>query len=111
MYMPLNAVRALFAQMAAAAPFSHVAFTWFEPLANGRPGFRHRNRWIDVWLRWRDEPFLSCMARTGLATFLAGAGFVLEKLETSGDLLVGLNVTQRPIEGEYVAFASAARFC
>jgi methyltransferase (TIGR00027 family) len=109
MYMPLDAVRALFAQMAAAASHSQVAFTWFEPLANGRPGFRRRSRLIDVWLRWRGEPFLSGKARTGLASFLTGAGFVLEKLDASGDLLDGADVTERPIEGEYVALASKAR--
>ena len=109
MYMPLDAVRALFAQMAAAAPHSQVAFTWFEPLASGRTGFRRRSRLIDVWLRWRGEPFLSSKARTGLASFLAGAGFVLQKLDASGDVLEGADVTERPIEGEYVALASAAR--
>jgi methyltransferase (TIGR00027 family) len=108
MYMPLDAVRALFVQMAAAAPHSQVAFTWFEHLANGCPGFRRRSRLIDVWLRWRGEPFLSSKARTGLASFLAGAGFVLEKLDASGDLLDGADVTERPIEGEYIALASAA---
>jgi methyltransferase (TIGR00027 family) len=109
MYIPLDAVRALFAQMAAAAPRNQVAFTWFEPLPNGRPGFHRRSRLIDVWLRWRGEPFLSSKARTGLARFLAGAGFVLEKVDASGDLLAGAGVTLRPIEGEYVALASAAR--
>jgi methyltransferase (TIGR00027 family) len=109
MYMPLDAVRALFAQMAAAAPRSQVAFTWFEPLADGRPGFRQRSRLIDAWLRWRGEPFMSGMARTGLAGFLAGAGFELRQLNASGDLLDGSVVTARPIEGEYIALASARR--
>lgn len=107
MYMPLDAVRALFAQMAAAAPRSQVAFTWLEPLANGRPGFRRPSRLIDIWLRWRGEPFLSSKARTGLASFLDGLGFVLQKLNASGDLLEGAEVTEQPIEGEYVALASA----
>jgi methyltransferase (TIGR00027 family) len=109
MYMPLDAVRTLFTQMAAAAPHSQVAFTWFEPLESGRPGFRRRSRLIDVWLRWRGEPFLSSKAHIGLASFLAGAGFVLEKLNASGDLLDGADVTERPIEGEYIALASAMR--
>ena len=109
MYMPLNAVGTLFTQMAAAAPHTQVAFTWLEPLANGRPGFRRRSRLIDVWLRWRGEPFLSSKARTALASFLAGTGFVLEKLDSSGDLLDGADVTEWPIEGEYVALASVRR--
>ena len=107
MYMPLDAVRALFAQMAAAAPRSQVAFTWLEPLANGRPGFRRPSRLIDIWLRWRGEPFLSGKARTGLASFLDGIGFVLQRVDASGDLLEGAEVTEQPIEGEYVALASA----
>jgi methyltransferase (TIGR00027 family) len=109
MYMPLDAVRALFARMAAAAPRSQVAFTWLEPLANGSPGFRRSSRLIDVWLRWRGEPFLSSKARTELATFLAGIGFMLQKLDASGDLLQGAEVTEQPVEGEYVALASAVR--
>lgn len=109
MYMPLDAVGTLFMQMAAAAPRAQVAFTWFEPLANGRPGFRRRSRLIDVWLRWRGEPFQSSKARTALPSFLAGAGFVLEKLDSSGDLLDGAEVTEWPIEGEYIALASATR--
>jgi methyltransferase (TIGR00027 family) len=106
MYMPLDAVRALFAQMAAAAPRSQVAFTWLEPLADGRPGFRRRSRLIDAWLCWRGEPFMSGMARTGLAGFLAGAGFELRQLNSSGDLLDGSVATTRPIEGEYIALAA-----
>lgn len=109
MYMPLDAVRALFAKMAAVAPHSQVAFTWLAPLANGRPGFRDGSRLIDLWLRWRGEPFLSSMARAALGSFLTGAGFVLERLESSGDVLVGEGITERTIEDEYVALASAAR--
>jgi len=108
MYMPLEAVRGLFAQMAAAAPRSRVAFTWLDPLPDGRPGFRRRSRLVDAWLRWRGEPFLSSQARGGLADFLADAGFVLEKLNDSGDLLDGADMAARPIEGEYIALASAA---
>jgi methyltransferase (TIGR00027 family) len=109
MYMPLDAVRTLFAQMAAAAPRSQVAFTWFEPREDGQPGFHQRSRLIDWWLRWRGEPFLSGMARARLAEFLAGAGFVLEKLHASGDLMDGSRLTTRPIEGEYIALASKAQ--
>jgi methyltransferase (TIGR00027 family) len=105
MYMPLDAVRQLFAQMAAAAPDSQVAFTWFEPLADGRPNFRQRSRLIDYWLRWRGEPFLSGVARTGLARFLCGAGFDLQELHASSDLFDTRRKTARLIEGEYIALA------
>jgi methyltransferase (TIGR00027 family) len=109
MYMPLDAVRALFAHMAAAAPHSQVAFTWFEPLADGRPNFRPRSRLIDAWLRWRGEPFQSGVARAELARFLSGAGFVLQNLNASSDLLATSGATKRPIEGEYIALASSVR--
>ncbi|QOL49175.1 class I SAM-dependent methyltransferase [Massilia litorea] len=42
MYMPLDAVRALLTQMAAAAPHCGVTFTWFEPLEHGL-AFPHRH--------------------------------------------------------------------
>jgi len=109
MYMSLDAVRALFVQMATVAPHSQVAFTWFEPLADGRPGFRQRSRLIDIWLRWRGEPFLSSMARTKLAGFLSSAGFVLQNLNASSDLLDSSHIAERPIDGEYIALASAPR--
>lgn len=109
MYMPLDAVRSLFEQMALAAPRSQVAFTWFEPLADGRPGFRQRSRLADGWLRWRGEPFLSAKGRAELAGFLSSAGFSLRELNASGDLLDGASATERPIEGEYIALASAVR--
>jgi methyltransferase (TIGR00027 family) len=109
MYMPLDAVRALFEQMTAVAPHCQVAFTWFEPLADGRPGFRQSSRLVDGWLRWRGEPFLSSMARNELANFLSDAGLVLENLSASSDLLESLRVTEPPIEGEYIALASAVR--
>ena len=105
MYMSLDAARALFVQMAAVAPISQVAFTWFEPLADGRPGFFQRSRLIDIWLRWRGEPFLSCMACTKLADFLSSAGFVLQNLNASSDLLDSSYVAERPIDGEYIALA------
>lgn len=107
MYLPPEDVRALFAHMASVAPHSEVVFTWFEPLADGRAGFRQRSRLVDCWLRWRGEPFVSSMARTELASFLSGAGFVLRDLNASGDLLDAAWSAQRPIEGEYIALASA----
>lgn len=109
MYLPLDAVRALFAHMAAAAPHSQVAFTWFEAHANGRHGFGQRSRLIDCWLKWRGEPFLSSMARTELATLLSGVGFALQNLNASSDLIDISWGTQRPIEGEYIALASTLR--
>ena len=109
MYLPPDAVRALFAHMAAAAPHSQVAFTWFEPLADGRHGFGQRSRLIDCWLKWRGEPFLSSMARTELASLLSGVGFALRNVNASSDLIDISCGAQRPIEGEYIALASTLR--
>jgi methyltransferase (TIGR00027 family) len=109
MYLPLAAVRTMFVQMAAAAPYCRVAFTWFEPLMDGTPNFRRPSRLIDCWLRWRGEPFLSGLARAELPRFLAGAGFTLQQLNASSDLLDSAYIGKQPIEGEYIALASAVR--
>lgn len=112
MYLPHDAVAALFAQMAAAAPHSRLAFTWMEPQADGLPNFRPRSRLVDFWLRLRGEPLLSAMPRAGLARFLGDAGFALEGALESVDLL---GEAQRrapgpqglPIAGEFICFARA----
>jgi methyltransferase (TIGR00027 family) len=111
MYMPLDAVRALFAQMAEATPCCRVAFTWFEPRHDGRAGFHQYSRLIEAWLRWRGEPFLSSMAPAKLESFLTGAGFMLQHLNASSDILDGVRVTPQPIEGEYIALASTVIDC
>jgi O-methyltransferase involved in polyketide biosynthesis len=105
MYVPLPAVAALFAQMAAAAPHSQVAFTWFEPQADGRPNFRDRSRLIDLWLALRGEPFVSGMARADLPGFLHGAGYALERVMESADLLGEGQRAALPVAGEYICFA------
>jgi hypothetical protein len=85
-----------------------VAFTWFEPLANGRPGFRQQGRLVDAWLRWRGEPFLSGMASQELAGFLSGLGFALQRLDASSSVQDTTCAAEQPIEGEYIALASRA---
>lgn len=113
MYVPLAPVAALFAQMAASAPDCRVAFTWLEPQADGRPNFRLRSRLVDFWLKLRGEPFLSGMPRAGLDAFLGTAGFALEGVSDSVDLLgpaarAALGGKGMPIAGEYIGFARAA---
>jgi methyltransferase (TIGR00027 family) len=112
MYMPLAAVAGLFAQMAAAAPDSRVAFTWMEPLADGLPNFRQPSRLVDFWLRLRGEPLLSGMPREGLGRFLGDAGFAIEGVRESVDVLSeaqrsALGPHGLPIAGEFVCFACA----
>lgn len=113
MYVPLDAVAALFRQMAAAAPDSRVAFTWLEPQAGGRPNFRRRSRLVDYWLALRGEPFLSGMPRAGLRKFLVHAGFSMQRIGDSVDLLgdaerAALGPKGLPLAGEYICFASTA---
>lgn len=113
MYVPLAAVAALFAQMAASAPDSRVAFTWLEPQADGRPNFRQRSALVDFWLKLRGEPFLSGMLRAELGTFLTGAGYALRDMRDSVDSLgagarAALGGKGLPLAGEYIAFARTA---
>ena len=110
MYVPLDAVTALFAQMAAAAPHSRVAFTWLAPQAGGRPNFTRRSRLVDFWLGLRGEPFLSGVACTELGRFLGGAGYVLDAVNESVDLLgpaqrAELGAGALPLPGEYLCLA------
>ncbi|MET0858119.1 MAG: SAM-dependent methyltransferase [Telluria sp.] len=113
MYVPLAAVAALFTQMAAAAPDIRVAFTWMEPQSDGRPNFSQPSRLVDFWLRLRGEPMLSGMPRAGLASFLREAGFAMEGVHESVELLgqaqrQALGPEGLPIAGEYICFARAA---
>ncbi|MES2757445.1 MAG: SAM-dependent methyltransferase [Pseudomonadota bacterium] len=114
MYLPLEGVAALFAQMAAAAPDSRVAFTWMETQADGLPNFRPRSRLVDCWLRLRGEPMLSGMPRAGLQRFLGDAGFAVEGALDSVDLLGeaqrrALGPRGLPIAGEFICFCRSAK--
>jgi methyltransferase (TIGR00027 family) len=114
MYLPRDAVAALFAQMASCAPASRVAFTWLEPQADGLPNFRQRSKLVDFWLALRGEPFLSGMLRSDLAAFLAAQGYALEAIGESAAVLTpqalaALGSKGLPLAGEYIAFARTAR--
>ena len=113
MYVPLEAVSQLLAQMALASPDSHVAFTWLEPQADGAPNFARRSRLVDFWLRLRGEPFVSSMRRAALRSYLAGAGLALKGVSDSIDLLdqaarSALGPGGLPLGGEYICFARAS---
>ncbi len=114
MYVPLAAVATLFAQMAAAAPDSRVAFTWMEPQSDGRPNFRRPSRLVDFWLKLRGEPMLSSMPRAGLARFLGDAGFAMDGVYESVEVLgqaqrQALGPEGLPIAGEYICFARVGK--
>lgn len=113
MYIPVEGVAGLFAQMAKLTRDCQVAFTWFEPQADGRPNFNTRSRVVDIWLRLRSEPFLSAHARARLPDFLAAYGFVVNDVVETIELLEPhvceqLQVKDLPISGEYVCLARAA---
>ena len=112
MYVPLDAVAALFGQMAVAAPACSAAFTWLEPQADGRPNFSRPSALVDGWLKLRGEPFLSGVARGELAGFLRAAGFVLDGVSDSVDQLgeaqrAALAPAHLPLAGEYIGLAHA----
>lgn len=112
MYVELDDVAALFAQIAALAPRSRIAFTWLEPQADGRPNFKQASRLVDGWLKLRGEPFLSGLRRADLRRFLAKAGFALEHVGDSIDMLGQvqrgvLAPSALPIAGEYLCLARA----
>ena len=110
MYVPGDAVATLFAQIAASAPDSQVAFTWLEPQADGLPNFSDRSALVDFWLKLRGEPFVSGMLRADLPAFLARAGFGLQSIGNSSDLLApelraALGSRGLPLAGEYIGLA------
>lgn len=113
MYIPLDGVAGLLSQMVQLTPDCQVAFTWFEPQADGTPNFNTRSRVVDLWLKLRSEPFLSAQARTGLGKFLAPCGLAIYDLVETVDLLESqvrsqLQVSELPITGEYLCLAQAA---
>lgn len=107
MYLPLAAVASLFAQMAALAPGSQIAFTWMAPQADGKPNFDRRSRLVDLWLRWRGEPFLSGLAPAHLPAFLAASRCALHDVGASADVLgqAGAGMCGVPLGGEYICLA------
>lgn len=110
MYLPIDAVEGLFAQMTLAAPTCHLAFTWFAPQSDGQPNFKRRSRLVDLWLELRSEPFLSGLPPAQLQEFLAASHFELQGVSESIDLLGRADPAlhgrfEPPLEGEYICWA------
>jgi methyltransferase (TIGR00027 family) len=57
-------------------------FTFMEPDATGRAGFRRSTRLVRLWLNLKGEPFKWGLRRAGLESFLKERGFVLKELAT-----------------------------
>lgn len=81
MYLEEKDVRRVFAAFAeCAGPASCFAFTFLEPRPDGRVGFAVANPLVDLWLRWKAEPFRWGVPRGDLSVFLASEGLALESL-------------------------------
>jgi O-methyltransferase involved in polyketide biosynthesis len=84
MYLARTQVESLFAfARAHAAPDSRFAFTFFEPRADGRLGFRASSRLVAAWLRWRGEDFKWGARRDELTPLLAAHGFEPREIATT----------------------------
>jgi methyltransferase (TIGR00027 family) len=110
MYLEAARVDALFAFAARHPAGSRFAFTFMEPAANGRIGFKPPRRLVDLWLRMRGEPFRWGIGREQLPAFLAERGFCLEEIATPETLrrrfLAPEDITDHPLaDGDYPCLA------
>ena len=112
MYLDACAVARLFASVRAHAGAGGLfAFTFIEPQACGRFGFRRASWLLGAWLRWRGEPFRWGVARAELPALLAAHGFRLAALATPdtlrGRYLAPAGLAHLPLaEGECVCVAA-----
>ncbi len=101
MYFDEPGVAAIFeAIRRASQPESWVAFTFLEPGADGRVGFRLPSRALDRWLAGRRESFRWGIRRADVAEFLERLGF--RQIEVPGALTRELDELE---VGEYLALA------
>jgi methyltransferase (TIGR00027 family) len=92
---------------------SHFAFTFMEPLYNGKVNFHNRSKIVDLWMQIRGEPFTWGILRENLPQYLSSVGFAQEALATPDvfrkSYLAASALTQEPLaEGEYVCVAKRA---
>lgn len=86
------------------------AFTFIEPLTDGRLAFRSSSRLVGAWLRLRGEFFRWGARAEELTTLLAAHGFVVQEIATAETLsqryLTPTSLTHLPsARGEHVCFA------
>ncbi len=101
MYFPEAMVKEFFRTIRRTSkPGSRVAFTFMEPMRDGRIDFLRRSRPLHLWLKSQREPFQWGMNRDGLTVFLSDLGF--HRLTIPPD-------TTREVDrlhvGEYLALA------
>ena len=106
MYFDSHRISELFSELAALpARRLRVAFTFMEISHDGRPAFRPSNPLVDLWLRWRGEPFYSGFDCESLESWLRQHGFSLREFaQRPGHSYVGLICLPR---GECAAIAVA----
>ena len=91
---------------------SRLAFTFMEPRADGRIAFHRSTRAVDLWLRWRGEPFKWGISRKHLDSYLAARGFRLREIATAGTFrrryLAEPRFSQLTLaDGEYICIADS----
>ena len=78
MYLEPGRVSRLFAELSSLKLRRlRVAFTFMECSESAPPAFRPRSRLVDLWLRWRGEPFRSGLDPDELKKWLEEQGFQL----------------------------------
>src|SRR5204862_767309 len=83
MYLKEPAVDAIFHFAASlSGPGSGIAFTFMEPGPDGRACFKNASQLLDLWLRWRGEPFRWGIRHEHLPAFLERHGFSLAEIAT-----------------------------
>jgi len=85
MYLAPGEVDELFrlARQLGSAAGSRFAFTFMEPRADGQVAFRRSTRAVDLWLRWRGEPFKWGISRERIGSYLVPRGFRLREFATA----------------------------
>jgi methyltransferase (TIGR00027 family) len=84
MYLTTDEVTTIFRSMADGGNSKRrVVFTFMELDLNGRAAFRNASRAVDLYLRFRGEPFRWGISRETLPTFLTSLRFSLKELATA----------------------------
>jgi len=107
MYLTTDEVTTIFRFMADGGNSKRrVVFTFMELDFNGRVAFRNASRAVDLYLRFRGEPFRWGISREALPTFLTSMGFSLKELATASLFRQRYDIQSAALaEGECVCVA------
>jgi methyltransferase (TIGR00027 family) len=87
---------------------TRVAFTFMEPQPGGRIAFARQSRLVDLWLKWRGEPFRWAIAKRDLEDFLAPLGYSPREL-VDAEAFTRLYLRPRNLDG--LALADGDHLC